>query len=113
MAWWNFNFALPLFDVLFGTRWAPGRASSLDNVPYEAALRAGCERVYVIVAEADGEVRKRHFARRPHRIDPGARARGTVIRPGDRLPVGRLTATLEGVHACMEAGHAAVARMAR
>lgn len=82
-----------------------------DNVPYEAALRAGCERVYVVVADADGEVRKRHFARRPHRIDPAARARVTVIHPRRRLPVGRLTATPEGVRACMEAGRAAVARV--
>lgn len=58
-------------------------------------------------------MRKRLFARRPHRIDPAVRERVTVIHPGNRLPVGRLTATLEGVHACMEAGHAAVARMTR
>ncbi len=33
MTRWNFNFALPLFDVLFGTRWVRGRAAGAGGMP--------------------------------------------------------------------------------
>jgi predicted acylesterase/phospholipase RssA len=81
----------------------------IDNVPYEAALHAGCERVYVVVPDVDGGLRKRLFARAPHRLDPAVRDRVTVIHPRRPLPVGRLVATPDAVHDCIEAGREAAA----
>lgn len=54
----------------------------VDNVPYEAALEAGCERALVVIPDP--------------REEP--------------LPVGRVTTTVDGVMRCIDAGHRAAER---
>lgn len=80
----------------------------VDNVPYEAAFEAGCERAMVVVTDPRGCFRKRLFDRTEHRIAPAMRARITLIHPASPLPVGRVRATVEGVRACFEIGRTAV-----
>lgn len=80
-----------------------------DNVPYEAAFEAGCERAVVVVPDACGKIWKRLFDRRPHRIPASLRERVILIHPREPLPTGRLRTTVDGVHACIDAGHRAAA----
>ena len=80
-----------------------------DDVPYEAALRVGCERGLVVVPDAGGPTRKRLFARSPHQSEPEMRNRVTVIHPAHSLPVGRVRATPAAVRACVEMGRTAAA----
>lgn len=82
----------------------------IDNVPYEAAFAAGCDRAVVVVADPQGRIWKRPFAARPHTIPAAARARLTVIHPQAPLPIGRVRALPEAVLHCLDAGHRAVAR---
>jgi len=79
----------------------------IDNVPYETALRLGAERVIVVVPDQDGALRKNHFSRTPHRIDPAARERLTIVHPRHPLPVGRLRASAAAVAGAIEAGREA------
>ena len=83
----------------------------VDNVPYEAALSAGCARAVVVVPDVGGRIWKRTLGRRPHTIPAAARARITVIHPDAPLPIGRVTATVDGVLRCFDAGHRAVERV--
>jgi predicted acylesterase/phospholipase RssA len=79
-----------------------------DNVPYEAAFDAGCERAVVIVTDPRGRFRKRLLDRTPHRIALPLRDRITLIHPGVPLPIGRLRATVDGVRECIDVGRKAV-----
>lgn len=82
----------------------------IDNVPYEPALHAGCERVYVVVPSADGALRKR-FCGPLHRVQPRVRRRMIVVHPLRPLRLGWLSATPEALGECIESGREAVARM--
>ena len=83
----------------------------VDNVPYEAALEAGCNRVLVVVPDSRGRISKRLLDRRSHRIPASERRRVVVIHPEAPLPVGRLTTTVDGLLRCFDAGHRAVERV--
>lgn len=82
----------------------------VDNVPYEAALEAGCDRAVVVVPDAGGRIQKRILGRQRHTIPAAARERVTVIHPDAPLPIGRVTATEDGLLRCLDAGHRAVER---
>lgn len=82
----------------------------VDNVPYEAALEVGCERVVVVVPDAGGRIWKRLLDRRPHTIPRRERGRVCVIHPDAPLPIGRVTATVDGLLRCLDAGHRAAER---
>ncbi|MFQ5415869.1 MAG: patatin-like phospholipase family protein [Myxococcota bacterium] len=76
----------------------------VDNVPYEAALEAGCDRAVVVVPDPGGKLWKRLLDRRPHAIPVSARERVAVIHPDAPLPIGRVTATVDGLLRCIDAG---------
>ncbi|MFQ5515423.1 MAG: patatin-like phospholipase family protein, partial [Myxococcota bacterium] len=82
----------------------------VDNVPYEAALEAGCERAVIVVQDPRGRIWKRLLNRRPHTIPATARKRVSVIHPDALLPVGRVTMTVDGLLRCSDAGHRATER---
>ncbi|MEB2346590.1 MAG: patatin-like phospholipase family protein [Deltaproteobacteria bacterium] len=82
----------------------------VDNVPYEAALEAGCRRALVVVADPQGRIRKRLLARRPHALAAAERERVVVLHPAAPLPIDRLSASTDAVLRCIDAGHRAVAR---
>lgn len=82
----------------------------VDNVPYEAALEAGCRRALVVVADPGGRIRKRLLARRPHALPAAVRERVAVIHPEVPLPIDRLSASTDAVLRCIDAGHWAVER---
>ena len=82
----------------------------IDNVPYEAAFAVGCERVVVVVPNADGKIWKRLFERRPHVIPDSEQRRIVVIHPESPLPIGRVTATVGGLLRCFDADHRAIDR---
>ena len=79
----------------------------IDNVPYEAAFAADCERVMVVVSDPRGRIWKRLLDREPHRVPPAKRERILVIHPQKPLPIGRVRTTVDDVMRCIEAGHAA------
>jgi len=79
-----------------------------DNVPYEAAFEAGCERAVVVVTDPRGCFRKRLLDSKAHRIPPTLRDRIILVHPGAPLPIGRLHATGDGMRACFEIGRKAV-----
>lgn len=79
----------------------------VDNVPYEAALEAGCERAVVVVSDPRGRIWKRLLDRMPHRIARHSRDRIILIHPNESLPVGRLRSTVAGVLECIEVGRRA------
>ncbi|MFQ5457778.1 MAG: patatin-like phospholipase family protein, partial [Myxococcota bacterium] len=79
----------------------------VDNVPYEAAFEAGCDRAVVVVPDPHGIFRKRWFDRVAHRIPRSLRDRITLIHPGEDLPVGRISARAEGVRRCIDIGRRA------
>jgi len=76
----------------------------VDNVPYEAVLEAGCDRALVVVPDVGGRIWKRLLDRRPHAIPASARERVAVIHPDAPLPIGRVTATVDGLLRCIDAG---------
>lgn len=80
----------------------------IDNVPYEAAFAVGCDRAVVVVPNADGRIWKRVLDRKPHAIPDSERKRILVIHPDSPLPVGRVTASVDGLLRCFDAGHRAV-----
>jgi len=79
----------------------------VDNVPYEAALEAGCERVLVVVPDWRGRIWKRLMSSRPHEPPPASRERIVVIHPAEPLPIGRLRMTPDSVLRCIDAGRRA------
>jgi NTE family protein len=79
----------------------------VDNVPYEAAFEAGCERAMVVVSDPRGRIWKRLLDRKPHRVPPSKRERVLVIHPQKPLPIGRIRTTVDDVLACIEAGRRA------
>ena len=81
-----------------------------DNVPYEAALEAGCERAVVVAPDSVGRIWKRWLDRRPHAIPTSERERVVVIHPEEPLPIGRVTSTVDGLLRCIDAGHRAAER---
>ncbi len=82
----------------------------VDNVPYEAALEARCERAVVVVPDSRGRIWKRLLDRRPHAIPASERKRVAVIHPEEPLPVGRVTTMVDGLLRCIDAGHRAAER---
>lgn len=82
----------------------------VDNVPYEAAFAAGCERVVVVVSDAGGRLWKRLLDRTPHAVPAAERERVVVVHPEAPLSIGRLTATADDVRRCLDAGRRAAAR---
>jgi NTE family protein len=79
----------------------------VDNVPYEAALEAGCERAIVVVSDSRGLIWKRLLDRRPHRVPPSRRERVLLIHPERPLPIGRVRTTVDDVTTCIDAGRSA------
>lgn len=82
----------------------------IDNVPYEAAFEVGCERVIVVVPNEDGGIWKRLLDRKPHAIPDAEQERIVVIHPDSPLPIGRVTATVDGLLHCFDAGRRAAER---
>lgn len=82
----------------------------IDNVPYQAAFEAGCEHALVVVPDSRGRIWKRLLDRRPHAIPASERKRVTVVHPEEPLPIGRVTATVDGLVRCIDAGHRAAER---
>ena len=112
------------FDTLMASNYLPGvygppiridgryyaDGSFVDNVPYEAALEAGCERALVVVPDPRGRIWKRLMSRRPHEVPSASRSQLVVIHPDAPLPIGRVRTTLDGVLRCIDAGHRAAER---
>ncbi len=115
------------FDALMASNYVPGLygapicidgryyadGSLVDNVPYEVALEAGCERVLVIVSDWRGDIRKKLIGRAPHEVPVASRKRLVVIHPDAPLPIGRLVATPDAVLGCIRAGHRAAEQALR
>ncbi len=109
------------FDTLMASNYIPGLygrpiriggryyvdGGVVDNVPYEASLEAGCDRVLVIVPDARGRIWKRPTDRTPHEIPDELRSRVVVIHPDSPLSIGRVRSTPEDVLDCISAGHRA------
>jgi NTE family protein len=85
----------------------------VDNVPYEAAFQAGCERAMVVVSDPRGRIWKRLFDRRPHTMPASKRERVVVIHPEKPLPIDRLRTTVNDVARCIDAGHRAADKALR
>ncbi len=119
---WNDRDAF--FDTLMASNYLPGvygrpiridgryyaDGGFVDNVPYEAALAADCERVLVVVPDSRGRIWKRLVSSRPHMVPPASRSRLVVIHPDAPLPVGRVHSTTRGVLRCIDAGRRAALR---
>jgi predicted acylesterase/phospholipase RssA len=120
---WNSREAF--FDTLMASNYLPGvygppvridgryyaDGSFVDNVPYEAALEAGCQRVLVVVPDERGRIWKRLLSRGPHQVPSASRPRLVVIHPDAPLPIGRVRATPDGVLRCIDAGHRAAGKV--
>lgn len=116
---WNSKEAF--FDTLMASNYLPGvygrpiridgryyaDGGFVDNVPYEAALEAGCERVLVVVPDSRGRIWKRLISRGSHEVPHASKSRVFVIHPDAPLPIGRVRSTLDGVLGCIDAGHRA------
>lgn len=85
----------------------------MDNVPYEVALEAGCERVLVVVSDWRGRIWKRMISRTPHEVSSANHRRLAVIHPDAPLPIGKLLATSDAVLGCIHAGHRAAEKALR
>ena len=119
---WNSREAF--FNTLMASNYLPGLygppiridghyyadAGFVDNVPYEAALEAGCERVLVLVSDWRGRIWKRLTSRAPHEVPSASRGRLVVIHPDAPLPIGRVRTTPADVLCCIDAGHRAAER---
>ncbi|MFQ5503190.1 MAG: patatin-like phospholipase family protein [Planctomycetota bacterium] len=82
----------------------------VDNVPYEAAVEAGCRRVLVVIPDWRGQIWKRLTSRAPHELSDASRKRLIVIHPDSPLPIGRVRSTPDAVLRCIDAGHLAAQR---
>jgi len=115
------------FDTLMASNYLPGLYGApiridgryyadggfVDNVPYEVALEAGCERALVIVSDWRGRIWKRLTSRAPHEVPSASRERLVVIHPDAPLPIGRLMTTPDAVLCCIDAGHRAAEKTLR
>ena len=119
---WNSRAAF--FDSLIASSYLPGvyggpiriggryyaDGGIVDNVPYEAALEAGCRRALVVVTDPQGRICKRLLSREPHAIPAARHDRVVVIHPERPLPIGLLRTTEADVLTCIDAGHRAAER---
>jgi predicted acylesterase/phospholipase RssA len=116
---WNDREAF--FDTLMASNYLPGvygppiringhyyaDGSFVDNVPYEVALEAGCERALVVVSDPRGRIWKRLLGRGPHEVPAASRPHLVVIHPEAPLPIGRIRSTPDDVLRCIDIGHRA------
>lgn len=77
----------------------------LDNVPYEVAFEAGCDRVYIVVPNYGGTVLKKLWQSKSHPIPLPYRPGVTIISPP--RPLHRLCTKKHQIEEAMELGYEA------